>query len=83
MNGDFPTSDSIAVWTAGIRVEPPTRITLSTSPLPIPASFIALLVGAIVFSTNLEVKSSNLALESERSRCSGCPSFMVIKGKLI
>ena len=83
LNGALPTSFSIASWTAGTRVEPPTRRTLSTLPLPRPESFIAWRVGLIVRSTNSEIKSSNFALERDKSRCSGCPSTIVINGRLI
>ena len=83
LNGALPTSFSIATWTAGTRVEPPTRMTLSTSPLETPASFIARRVGDIVRSMSAAMSSSNFDRERERSRCSGCPSLMVMNGRLI
>ena len=81
LNGALPVSFSIAVCTAGTRVEPPTRMTLSTSPFDRPASFIACRVGFIVFSTSGAINSSNLARETVMSRCSGCPSFIVMNGR--
>ena len=81
--GAFPASFSTASWTAGTLVEPPTKITLSTSPFFTPASFIACLVGVMVFSISLAIKLSNLALVNVRSKCSGCPSTIVMNGRLI
>ena len=83
LNGALPTSFSIAVWTAGTLVDPPTRITLSTSPLDRPASFIARLVGARVLEMSGSTSSSNLDLERLMSRCSGCPSLLVMNGRFI
>ena len=83
LNGAFPASFSIASWTAGILVLPPTRRILSMSPALTPASFMALRVGFIVLLIKSTVKSSNLALDRLMSKCSGCPSFMVINGRLI
>ena len=81
--GAFPVSFSIADWTAGTRVEPPTRMTLSTSPFLTPASFMACRVGAIVSSICFAMRSSNRARDNVMSRCSGFPSFMVMNGRLI
>ncbi len=83
LKGFLPIAFSRAFCTAGILVEPPISITLSISFLLIFASLRALNVGFIVDSTSFDVNSSNFALVSETSRCSGCPSFIVINGKLI
>ena len=73
----------IASCTAGIRVEPPTRITLSISLGDNPASCIARLVGPIVLSTRSAEISSNLARVRFTSKCKGPASPAVINGNEI
>ena len=82
LNGGLPVSFSMASWTAGMRVLPPTSRILSMSPALTPASFMDLRVGFIVLLMRSAVRSSNLALERVMSRCSGWPSRMVMNGRL-
>ena len=78
-----PTNFSNAFWTDGIRVGPPTRITLSTLPGLIFASLKAFLIG---FSQRLitgPTISSNLALVRSSSKCFGPLESDQIYGRLI
>ena len=69
--GSFPISFLTASWTAGIRVEPPTKITSSISEVDKPASFNAWRVGSIVFLINESANSSNLERVKLISKCNG------------
>src|SRR5699024_7626605 len=81
--GSLPVSLRTASTTAGIRVDPPTKITWSISFLSTPASFNACRTGFLVRSTNSCVNSSNLARLKEVSKCNGPASDAVMNGKLI
>ncbi|ETJ16184.1 hypothetical protein Q604_UNBc4C00098G0001, partial [human gut metagenome] len=81
--GSFPVSALTASTTAGIRVEPPTRITSSISDKLKPASERAWRTGTFVRSTRSRVKSSNLARVKVISKWRGPASPAVINGKLI
>ena len=59
--GSLFVSFLTASTTAGIRVDPPTKITSSISEADKPASDKALRTGVLVRSTRSAVKSSNLA----------------------
>ena len=59
--GSLPVSALTASTTAGIRVEPPTRMTSSISDKLKPASERAWRTGVLVRSTRSRVKSSNFA----------------------
>mmetsp|Transcript_24690 Transcript_24690/g.49102 ORF Transcript_24690/g.49102 Transcript_24690/m.49102 type:complete len:233 (-) Transcript_24690:1042-1740(-) len=52
------------LWTLGMRVEPPTRTTWSTSDFFMPASFSTWLTGARVFLKRSRQSSSNFALDT-------------------
>ena len=73
--GSFPVSLRTASTTAGIRVDPPTKITSSISDCDRPASFVR--------STKSAVNSSNFARVNVISKCNGPDSPAVINGKLI
>ena len=81
--GFFPKNFSTASWTAGILVDPPTRIISSISDLLNPALFNAVLQGSIVLLTRSSINWSNLALVSDLTKCFGPLSVAVIYGKLI
>ena len=69
--------------TAGMRVEPPTRITWWRSPLLTPASLSACSNGMRQRSIRSAVISWNLARVSDSSRCSGPSAVAVMNGRLI
>src|SRR5206468_2543779 len=70
-------------WTAGIRVGPPTRITWFTSRYCHPPSLNAWRIGpSRRFSTG-SMSCSSFARVTFFSRCTGCPDFWAMKGKLI
>ena len=83
MNGSLPVSLLTSSCTAMIRVEPPTRSTLSSSAAVRPASASAVLTGPFVLSTRSAVSSSNLALVRFISKCFGPSWFAVMKGRLM
>ena len=72
-----------ASWTAGILVEPPTNNTLSMSFASMPASFIAILTGSVVFSTKSWVSSLNFALLKSMFKWSGPAAVAEMNGKLM
>ena len=81
--GSLPVSLLTSSWTAGIRVDPPTRSTCPSSEAVIPASESARLTGSWVFSTRSLVSSSNLALVRFISKCFGPSAVAVMNGRLI
>ena len=81
--GSLPVSALTASTTAGIRVEPPTRITSSISDKLRPASDNARRTGSFVRSTSSRVKSSNFARVKVISKWRGPASPAVMNGKLI
>ena len=64
MFGSLPVSFFTSACTAGMRVEPPTRMTSSISPLESPASFMALSTGVLQRSSRSLVIFSNSARDS-------------------
>ena len=82
-DGSFLKKSLTMFWIAGIRVEPPTKITSSISLTPIPASLNALRHGSIVAWIRSSHNCSNLALDSLRTRCLGPVCVAVIYGRLI
>ena len=66
-----PVSDLTRSTTAGIRVDPPTRTTWSTSSILIPASLMTCWNGLLQRSSRSEVIRWNSARVSFASRCSG------------
>ena len=83
LNGSLPVSLLTASCTAGILVDPPTRMTFARSAFVTPASAIAFLRGSIVLSTRSAVSWSNLALVRSVSRCSGPSAVTVMNGRLM
>ena len=81
--GSFPVNFLTDSCTAGIRVDPPTKMTRSKSAEEMPASFNAWRVGPIVRSTNECVNSSNFARDIVTSKCNGPASPAVINGNEI
>ena len=81
--GSLPVSLRTASTTAGIRVEPPTKMTSSISDWDKPASLRAWRTGCLVRSTKSCVNSSNLARVKVNSKWSGPSADAVINGKLI
>ena len=81
--GVWPVSALTASLTAGIRVEPPTKITSSMSAFVKPASYKALRTGILVLSIKSCVNSLNLARVKVVSKCNGPASPAVINGKEI
>ena len=82
--GSRPVSCFTLFWTAGIRVEPPTIMTLLRSAARMPASFRAVFTGPAVRSTRSLVSSSNCARVMVICRCFGPPFLsVVINGRLI
>ena len=79
-SGSFPAHSLTAFWTAGIRVEPPFKITLSISLTLKPASLNALSKAILVFWTKSSVNSSNLARVKSASRWRGPASPAEING---
>ena len=81
--GSLPVSSCTRSATAGIRVEPPTRMTWSIVDLSRPASRIACSNGPRHASSRSRVISWKRARVSESSRCNG-PSFVAVtNGRLI
>jgi len=80
--GSLPKKFLTVSATFGILVIPPTRITSPISPALSPASFKAVLQGAIVLSIKLATIDSNLALVSFKFKCFGPVLSAVIKGSL-
>ena len=83
LKGSLPVTFLTASCTAGIRVEPPTRITLSTCAAVRPASRSAFCMGVMVFSTRSAVSSLNFARVRVISRCLGPVASAVMKGRLM
>ena len=81
--GSFPVKLLTASWTAGILVEPPTKITLSTWFIERPASDNAFFIGSIDLWTRSWVNSLNLALVKFISICFGPVASAVMNGKLM
>ena len=81
--GSLPVICWTSSWTAGIRVDPPTRTTWSMSDLVSPASAMACSNGPLHASTRSAVSSLNLARVSFTSRCLGPSEVAVMKGRLI
>ena len=81
--GFLPKNFSTASCTAGILVDPPTRIISSISDLLSPAAFKAVLHGSIVLLTRSSISWSNLDLERVLTKCFGPLSVAVIYGRLI
>ena len=75
LSGALPKIASTMRVTAGMRVLPPTRITLSTSLALMPASFNAALQGAASLSKTTSARRSNWARETLSCKWSGSPSF--------
>ena len=83
LEGVLPKKSCTTFWMAGIRVEPPTRITSSISFACIPASLSALRHGSMVACINRSLSCSNLARVSVVTRCCGIPSTGMMYGRLI
>ena len=81
LDGSWPSSFLTNSWIYGIRVDPPTRITLLISLASNLASFKASLTGLSVESNRSRHKSSNLALDKDTSICKGPSSDWVINGR--
>ena len=81
--GAFPKKRSTICWIAGIRVEPPTRITSSISLAERPASRRACSHGLIVAWMRLSASCSNLARVRVLTKCLGMPFTGMIYGRLI
>ena len=81
--GAFPKNSCTFCWTAGIRVEPPTRITSSISEAFMLASCRAFRRGSIVAWIRLSHNCSNWARVSVRTRCFGIPLTGNMYGRLI
>ena len=79
--GSLPNNFLTVSCTNGIRVEPPTRITSSTSVKS--ASFKAVLHGPSLFLTKAPTNDSNLALVILIIRCLGPDASAVMYGRLI
>ena len=79
--GSLPKNSFTASWILGIRVEPPTRITWSISPLLMPASFNALSQGVMDLFTRSSTNCSNLARLRSTFKCFGPSCVAVTKGK--
>ena len=79
----LPTNFSNAACTVGIRVGPPTKMTLSTSPGFILASLKACFIGFWHLEITGPTISSNLALVNSCSRCLGPLESDQIYGKFI
>ena len=73
LEGALPKIFSTISWIAGIRVEPPTRITSSISLLERPASRSAASQGATQAWMRRSASCSNFARVSVRTRCLGTP----------
>ena len=82
--GSLPPNSSLTLaWTAGMRVEPPTRMTSSIWETVRPASLRAWVTGRTERSTRAWVRLSNLARVSVSSRCLGPVASAVMKGRLM
>ena len=81
--GSFLKKSLTMFWIAGIRVEPPTKITSSMSFTVMLASAKALRHGSIVARIKSSHNCSNLARVSLRTKCLGPVAVAVIYGKLI
>ena len=82
-DGFLPKNFSTASCTAGILVEPPTKIISSISLLESPAAFKAVWQGSIVRFTKSAINCSNLALVNVLTKCLGPEAVAVTYGKLI
>ena len=74
---------STASCTAGILVEPPTKIISSISLLESPAAFKAVWQGSIVRFTKSAINCSNFAFVKVLTKCLGPEGVAVTYGKLI
>ena len=83
LKGSLPVIFLTSSITAGIRVEPPTKITLSISEYESLASSIAFFIGITVASTKSAVIASNFCLVKSTSKCLGPVASAVIKGRLM
>jgi len=83
LDGSFPVRRVTSSYTAGIRVDPPTRSTIPRSDAAIPASESACCTGPLVRSTRSFVSSLNLARVNVISICFGSPFTVVINGRLM
>ena len=81
--GSLPIKVLTKFCTAGIRVEPPTKRTLSMSDAERFASFKASFTGPSVFLTRSAVNSSNFARERSMFKCKGPSAVAVMKGRLM
>ena len=81
--GFLPKNFSTASCTAGIRVDPPTKIISSISLFESPASFNAFSQGAIVRFTKSSINCSNLDFDNVLTKCFGPLAVAVTYGKLI
>src|SRR5690606_5003867 len=76
--GSLPKKLLTASTTAGIRVEPPTKMISSISEVENPAFFNADLQGSIVRLIRSAAKDSNLARDRVRTKCLGPVASAVI-----
>ena len=81
LNVSLPVTVLTISCTAGIRVEPPTRMTLSMSAFERPASFMAMCMQSLVLSTRSRVSSLNFARVMVMSRCFGPLLSAVMNGR--
>ena len=81
--GVRPKNSSTIFWIAGIRVEPPTRITSLICEASRPASRKASLQGSMVLRIRWSHSCSNLARVSDITRCCGMPLTGMMYGRLI
>ncbi len=79
----LPKKSSTVSCTSGTRVDPPTRMTSSTSLLECPASSRAFSICGTVFSTRSSIRFSKVARLRSIFRCCGPSSVAVINGRLI
>ena len=82
LEGRLPVSARTCSCTAGMRVEPPTSSTWSSSAALTPASRRAWLTGPEVRSTRSAVMASKAARVTVTSMCTGWPSLIARKGRL-
>ena len=83
LDGALPKNFSTTACTAGIRVEPPTKITSSISEVDKPASFKDWRHGSIHAWIRPSANCSNLARVKVLTKCFGIPFTGMIYGKLI
>ncbi len=76
--GSLPKNFFTASWMAGIRVEPPTKMTSSMSPVDRPAFFNADLQGAMVRSIKSATRRSKSARDMVFTMCLGPLAVAVI-----